>query len=109
MPEPFDFEHECKYCTAVFHSDTANCDLCDVCSRGMQITRERHLSHENLEWQADKMVARSYQILQPDAVGSNVTLPVPSVDRGRVDPRNFMCVVTDLNIETQQYKLDMDL
>ena len=50
------------------------------------------------------MVARSNQVLQPVTVGNNVTLPVPSVDRGRGDPRNLMCIVTDINTETQQYK-----
>ena len=68
----------------------------------MLINRERHLSHENLERQADKIVAGSNHVLQ---MGNNVTLPVPSVDRGRGDPRNLMCVVTDINTETQQYKL----
>jgi hypothetical protein len=55
----------------------------------MLINRERHLSHENLERQADKMVARSNQVLQPVTVGNNVTLPVPSVDRGRGDPKDL--------------------
>jgi hypothetical protein len=100
-----EFEHECKSRTTVFQSDTENCDLCDVCSRGMLINRERHLSHENLERQADKMVAKSNQVLQPVTVGNNVTLPVPSVDRGRGDSSNMMCVVIDINTETQQYKL----
>jgi hypothetical protein len=68
----------------------------DVCSRGMLINRETHLSHENLERQADKMVARSNQVLQPVTVGNNVT--VPSVDRGREDPRNLICVVNVLFI-----------
>jgi hypothetical protein len=105
VPTPLEFEHECNFCTTVFQSDIENCDLCDVCSRGMLINRETHLSHENLERQADKMVARSNQVLQPVTVGNNVTLPVPSVDRGREDPRNLMYVVTDINAETQQYKL----
>jgi hypothetical protein len=69
-----------------------------------------HTSHKsqfskNLERQADKMVARSNQVLQPVTVCNNVTLPVPSVDRGRGDPMHLMCVVTDMNTETQQYKL----
>ena len=45
------------------------------------------------------------KVLQPVTVGNNVTLPVPSVDRGRGDPRNLMCIVIDINTETQQYKL----
>ena len=80
----------------MFLSDIANCDLCDVCNSGMLINRERHLSHENLERQADKIVAGSNHVLQPVTMGNNVTLPVPSVDRGRGDPRNLMCVVTDI-------------
>ena len=105
VPTPLEFEHECKSCTTVFLSDIANCDLCDVCNRGMLINRERHLSHENLERQADKIVAGSNHVLQPVTMGNNVTLPVPSVDMGRGDPRNLMCVVTDINTETQHYKL----
>ena len=63
VPTPLEFEHECNFCTTVFQSDIEHCDLCDVCSRGMLINRETHLSHENLERQADKMVARSNQVL----------------------------------------------
>jgi hypothetical protein len=55
--------------------------------------------------QADTIVAGSNHVLQPVTMGNNVTLPVPSVDRGRGDPRNLMCVVTDINTETQQFKL----
>ena len=27
-------------------------------------------------------------------VGDNVTIPIPSVDRGRIDPRNLIGIVT---------------
>ena len=76
VPTPLEFEHECKSCTTVFLSDIANCELCDVCNKGMLINRERHLSHENLEKQADKIVAGSNHVLQPFTMGNNVTLPV---------------------------------
>ena len=52
----------------------------------------------------DRLIKWWQKVLQPVTVGNNVTLPVPSVDRGREDHRNLMCVVTDINTETQQYK-----
>jgi hypothetical protein len=49
------------------------------------------------------MVSRSKQILRPIDIG--VTIPIPSVDRGRGDPRNILCPVTHFSADTEQYKL----
>ena len=51
------------------------------------------------------MVSRSNQILRPIDIGDNVTIPIPSVDRGRGDPRNILCLVTHFSSNTEQYKL----
>ncbi|CAG2242051.1 unnamed protein product [Mytilus edulis] len=69
------------------------------------IQRERHASGSNLSKQAEKMVARSNQILRPVQVGDNVTVPIPSVDRGRGDPRNLLCIVLEHDQTNDQFKL----
>ena len=54
--------------------------------------------------QAERMVKRSRVLLGPAAVGCNVTIPIPLVDRGRGDPRNLLGVITDKN-ENDMYKI----
>ena len=105
IPVPMDCEHECISCHTVFQTNDQNIDICGLCSRTNQIHRERIASGNSLSKQADRMVSRSNQILRPINVGDNVTVPVPSVDRGRGDPRNILCVVTSFDPETEQYKL----
>ena len=51
------------------------------------------------------MVSRSNQILRPIDIGDNVTIPIPSVDKGRGDPRNIYYLVTHFSSDTEQYKL----
>ena len=41
------------------------------------------------------MVKRSRIVFSSVQIGSNVTMPIPSVDRGRADPRNIIGVVTE--------------
>ena len=48
---------------------------------------------DNKEKQAAKMVVRSNRILRPVCVGDNVLVPIPSVDRGRGDPRSLLCCI----------------
>ena len=40
---------------------------------------------------------RSKIVLSEVKVGDNVTIPIPSVDRGRTDPRNLIGIVTDIS------------
>ena len=40
---------------------------------------------------------RSNRILRKVDVGDSVLVPVPSVDRGRGDPRNLLCYVMEVN------------
>jgi hypothetical protein len=51
------------------------------------------------------MISSSNQILRPIDIGGNVTISIPSVDRGRGDPRNIVCLVTHFSADTEQYKL----
>ena len=41
------------------------------------------------------MVKRSRIVFSSVQIGSNVTVPIPSVDRSRADPRNIIGVVTE--------------
>ena len=51
------------------------------------------------------MISRSNQILRPIDIGDNVTIPIPSVDKGRGDRRNILYLVTHFSSHTEQYKL----
>ena len=46
------------------------------------------------------MVVRSNRILRHVCVGDNVLVPIPSVDRGRGDPRNLLCCIIAVDGET---------
>ncbi|CAG2199865.1 unnamed protein product [Mytilus edulis] len=99
------YERECNKCSAFFQTDSILQICCDICVRSECIQRERHASGSNLSKQAEKMVARSNQILRPVQVGDNVTVPIPSVDRGRGDPRNLLCIVLEHDQTNDQFKL----
>ncbi|CAG2239923.1 unnamed protein product [Mytilus edulis] len=99
------YERECNKCSAFFQTDSILQICCDICIRLECIQRERHASGSNLSKQAEKMVARSNQILRPVQVGDNVTVPIPSVDRGRGDPRNLLCIVLEHDQTIDQFKL----
>ena len=52
-------------------------------------------AHQGQVKQAESMVKRSKRIFPDAKVGDIVTVPIPSVDRGRCDPRNLIEVVKD--------------
>ena len=54
--------------------------------------------------QAERMVKRSKVDLKAGAVGDNVAVPIPLVDRGRGDPRNILGVIIDRD-ENEQYRI----
>jgi len=49
---------------------------------------------KNLEIQAEKIKKLSDKKLLPVEIGSTVRIPVPDVDKGRLDARNILAVVT---------------
>ena len=57
--------------------------------------RERESARDAQFQQAERMVKRSRIVFSSVQIGSNVTMPIPSVDRGRADPRNIIGVVTE--------------
>lgn len=70
-----------------------NIRLCALCQCALNVERERKGAKRKLEEQADRMTAASRNRLQPVAVGQNVLIRIPDVDRGRADPLNIMAVV----------------
>ena len=55
----------------------------------------RRKARDGLREQAQRMVKRSRIEHISGNPGNNVTVPIPLVDRGRVDPRNIMGVIVD--------------
>ena len=45
--------------------------------------------------QADKMLEQSNKRFKPAEEGENVNVPIPEVDRGRLDPPNFTDVIQE--------------
>ena len=65
--------------------------------------REMAKKRQNL--QADKMLEQSNKRFKPAEEGENVNVPIPEVDRGRLDPPNFTAVVQERSSETGLYTL----
>ena len=61
----------------------------------LQRDRERESARDVQFQQAERMVKRSRIVFCSVQIGSNVTVPILSVDRGRADPWNIIGVVTD--------------
>ena len=80
---------------------TRSCDTESIDSRTAQITQRRH---EASIAQVERMVKRSRIDLQAGAIGDNVAVPIPAVDRGRGDPRNILGVVVN-KTDNDQYKV----
>lgn len=57
--------------------------------------------------QAERMVKQSRVDLKAGEVGNNVAIPIPTVDRGRGDPRNILGVIVDHN-ENYLYRIAVE-
>ena len=75
-------------------------ELCGICQRKAKIGEMRAIAKRNQELQANKMLERSNKRFKPAEDGDNVNVPIPEVDRGRLDPANFTAVVMDHDEET---------
>ena len=78
----------------------ASGELCEICERQERIEERREIARNSQESQAAKMLERSNKRFKPAEEGDNVNVPIPEVDRGRLDPANFTAVVMDHNEET---------
>ena len=72
-------------------------DLSTIIIRQNNIHIQRIRAAESQLQQAEKIVKRSKIVLSEVKVGDNVNIPIPSVDRGRTDPRNLIGIVTDIS------------
>ena len=55
----------------------------------------REMVNKRQNMQADKMLEQSNKRFKPAEEGENVNVPIPEVDRGRLDPPNFTDVIQD--------------
>ncbi|XP_050058504.1 SCAN domain-containing protein 3-like [Aphis gossypii] len=60
----------------------------------------RTRAKENLENQAKKMMAWSNKKLLPVAIHSTVRVPVPEVDKGRLDARSILAIVLEVTSDS---------
>ena len=73
--------------------------------------RQAHILHHRVAAkccqsnQADRMTKRRRLALVPADIGNTVTIPIPSVDRGRGDPRNLMGKIVEKDQERELYKI----
>jgi len=54
---------------------------------------------EGLEEQAKKMKSTSSKKFQKPTLGQNVRLKIPDIDRGKMDPRSIIAIITDIKDE----------
>lgn len=85
------------------NGETVDSDDRPSCSSSKSITeRARQIEYfrkgaiEGLEKQAKKMRATSDKKFVKPAVGRNVTVKIPDVDRAKLDPKSLIAVVTDV-------------
>ena len=53
----------------------------------------REMAEKRQNLKADKMLEQSNKRFKPAEEGENENVPIPEVDRGRLDPTNFTAVV----------------
>jgi Integrase zinc binding domain len=68
----------------------------------------RTRAKENLENQAKKMMAWSDKKLLPVAVHSTVRVPVPEVDKGRLDARSILAIVLEVINKFKNYAFNIN-
>ena len=82
------------------HLCAANGELCGLCLRKSKIVEMREMAKKRQNLQADKMLEQSNKRFKPAEEGENVNVPIPNVDRGRLDPPNITAVLQEHDSET---------
>jgi hypothetical protein len=92
---------ECSSCNRCIHVQCGEYAdevlICTLCKRKNNINSQREGAKKGLQEQAERMLKLSNAKLPPIAVGQNVVVRVPDVDRGRLAPRSILAVVIDVN------------
>ena len=73
--------------------------------RKWSIRAKRRIKEENLHKQAGKMLRLSNKQFEPAAIGDNVRVQVPEVDRSKCSSRNIIGVVMEIDEEKSLYKI----
>ena len=68
-------------------------------SRAQKVKVFREAAREGLEGQAKKMKATFSKKFQKPALGQNVRIKIPDIDRAKMDPRSTIAVITDIKDE----------
>ena len=89
------FCHDVPPCSQTEGSDV----VCQLCVRAADMRNERNMVRTHQEKQAERMVSETAKRFKPAAIGDNVLVPVPEVDRGRTDFRNIPGVVTSVGTD----------
>lgn len=76
---------------------------CALCERALAINRHREGAAVAINEQADRMIANSSKQLPPLAVGDNVIVPIPPLDRGVLSARNSIGVVMAAGTHPHMY------
>lgn len=86
-----------------FNEQHGSTTTCFICKRGESSSEERQGAKRAMIQQADKMQQLSNKRFKKGEVGESVRVPVPDLDRGRVDHRNLIGVI--LEVENDFYKI----
>ena len=79
VPHKDSYFERCKKCENLLQ-------LCSICVRRKNISEKRSIAKRKQEHQADKMLEISKKRFKPAESGENVNVPVPDVDRGKLNP-----------------------
>ena len=86
------------------HSEPPPLSPSPLAFRQINIANQRKRAREAQQSQAERMLKRSHVILKAGDIEDNVAVPIPSVDRGRGDPRNILGVIVAHN-ENDMYTI----
>ncbi len=97
--------HKCKACEQYVHAICGIAEegnegygsviICNLSFKSQLAAESREEAFNNLKLEAEKMINSSDKLLTVMDIGKNVTVSIPSVDKGRVDFRNIMAVVLE--------------
>ena len=78
---------------------------CALCINSTDIELERQEAVNSMKRQSKKMLSLSAKRFKPLNIGDNVMIPVPELDRGKVDAKNIEGVVMTTDQEKNLYSV----
>ena len=83
----------------LIHAECFLVGECHLCGLAASQRVKRRAVEQVQEKQAKKIVKDSQARLEPLQVGSNVTIPIPRIDRERTNPANLFGIVLNFNYD----------